>query len=166
MRFDAIIIGGGKYGMEKATLLQEQGLKCAVVSKGRSLNRPDYTRFQHAGGTLFMGDVAINPEIKDGKVICIHTQNLCDVALEADTFYLATGKFFAGGLVADMNSVYEPVFSLDVKYSENPGEWFDADFEAQQPFMSFGVITDANGNAMIGGESITNLFPIGEILSK
>lgn len=166
MRFDVIVIGGGSTGIEKAKELQAAGKKCAVISKGRSIYDSDIHGFERIGGTLLMGDQVASYVIEDGCLKSVCTVNLGDVALEADVFYLATGKFFAGGLTADMDSVCEPVFGLDVIYDHDRNNWFNASFAEPQPFMDFGVAVDSNGCAVKDGASIVNLFPIGEIIAK
>lgn len=166
MKFDAIIIGGGRSGMAKATQLQNEGLKCAVITKGRSLYGYQPEEFIKAGGTVLMGDTVTSASIESGRVTAVFTSNLGKVALRADNYYLATGKFFAGGLVADMNRVYEPVFGLDVRYEADPEKWFNEKFSEDQPFMHFGVTASADGCAVKDGEQISNLFPIGEIIAE
>lgn len=166
MKFDTIIIGGGHTGLAKAVELQQSGLKCAVISKGRSIYGSDTAAFEKIGGTVFMGDEVTSVEYGDGVIKSLSTENLREVALEADRFYLATGKFFAGGLVADMDKVYEPVFGIDVRYDSNRDNWFSEKFADPQPFMDFGVITDAEGHALKDGAPIVNLFPIGEIIAN
>lgn len=165
MKFDVIIIGGGRSGMAKATELQKGGAQCAVICKGRSLYGFDPSEFQKNGGVLLMDEV-ISGEIVDGKVVALHTAKLSDEPLTADRYFLATGKFLAGGLTSDMNGVYEPLFGLDVKYEKDPEKWFSARFTDEQPFMKFGVVTDADGCALKNSEKIVNLFPIGEIIAE
>lgn len=166
MKFDAIIIGGGHTGMAKAIELQQSGLKCAVLSKGRSIYGTDDAPFKKLGGVMFMGDEVVSAEFADGAVKSVHTEKLGEVALEADKFFLATGKFFAGGLVADMDKVYEPIFGIDVQYDEDRSKWFSEKFADPQPFMDFGVKLGTDGCALKDGAPVANLFPIGEIIAK
>lgn len=166
MKFDVIIIGGGKSGMAKATELQKAGRKCAVVSKGRSLYGPETDEYTKAGGCLLMGDEVTGYTLSGNTLKEVFTKNLQEVSLQAPEFYLATGKFFAGGLVANMDSLYEPIFGLDVKYEQDRSKWFAEHFADEQPFMKFGVVTSENGCALRGGNEIVNLFPIGEIKAE
>jgi len=165
MKFDAIIIGAGPAGMAKATELQKQGRECAIVAKGRSLYGYEPEEFLKAGGTILMGDYVIKADIVGSKVVSITTANLGEVTLEASEYYLATGKYFAGGLTAGYDKISEPIFGLDVDYEPERSKWFDKDFAAHQNFMDFGVKLSPDGCAMIDGQAITNLFPIGEIVS-
>lgn len=165
MRFDVIVIGGGRSGMAKATELASGGRKVAVVCKGRSLYGFNPSAFEAAGGVLLM-DTVVSGSIADGRVTAVFTEKLGSTPLEAAEFYLATGKFFAGGLEADMDRMYEPVFGLDVMYEEDRAKWFSEEFAAPQPFMDFGVVVSPEGCALKGGVPVVNLFPIGEILAK
>ncbi len=152
--------------MAKAVSLQKEGRNCAVICKGRSLYGFEPEEFISLGGRLLMDEV-VSCVIEDSVVKSVCTAKLgADVALCADTFYLATGKFLSGGLKSDMEKVYEPLFGLDVQYDSDCQKWSDPDFAAPQPFMSFGVKVDPDGCAIKGGEKILNLFPIGEILAK
>lgn len=164
MKFDVIVIGGGLAGMTAAYDLQFNGLKCAVVSEGRSLSNADCKDFVDFGGVVLSGDRVCDAEFEDGVLKSIRTEKLGDVALEADNFIIATGKFFSRGLVADMDKVYEPVFGLDVFYEADRTKWFDRSFSAHQPFLDFGVETDEDGHARLNGASIPNLYAAGEIL--
>ena len=152
--------------MAKALQLQKAGKNCAVFSKGRSLYGYNGEEFREMGGTVFMGDGVVRATIENGLVKAIYSENFGSIPLEADNYFLATGKFFAGGLRADMEHIYEPIFGLDVEYLKNREEWFNRDFAAHQPFLDFGVKTDAEGHAIKDGQSIKNLYPIGEILSN
>lgn len=163
MKFDAVIIGSGPAGMAKAVKLQKGGKKCLVISKGHSLYGYEPGEFEKAGGRILMGDAAVSSEITGGKVSCIRTENLGNTEICADEYWLATGRFFAGGLKSDMDRIYEPLFGLDVEYDRNPEHWFSERFADDQPFMHFGVKCSARGCALKDDEEITNLFPIGEI---
>ncbi|MBQ9463264.1 MAG: FAD-binding protein [Bacteroidales bacterium] len=164
MKFDVIIIGGGLAGMTAATALQEAGLKCAVIAEGLSLHNASRREFSTAGGTLLTGDRVTEGQFEDNRLLSVRTEKLEDVLLEADSFILATGKFFSKGIVADMDKVYEPLFGLDVEYEEDRSKWFDPSFTAPQKFLEFGVRTK-DGCALKDGKPIVNLFPAGEILS-
>jgi len=121
--------------------------------------------FDEAGGDFLMGDEAKYPEMKDGKVVSIRTENLGNVKLEADEFVLASGSFFAKGLVSTPNRIYEPVFDLDVEYDNDRNKWYDPQFFNKQNYMGYGVITDSSFKAVKGGKVIDNLFVIGSVLS-
>lgn len=164
MKFDSIIIGGTPQGFAKAVQLANSGKKTALVSNGRSLGGFDPKEFEKAGGVLFM-DRAVASEIVDGKVQAVYTQKLGSSPLKADEFYLASGRFFEGGLVADMDRMYEPVFGIDTRYEQDRSLWFSENFADPQPFMDYGVLCQG-GCAIKDGQKIVNLFPLGEIIAK
>lgn len=166
MKYDAIIIGGGYAGMSKAVELQKQGQNCLVINKGVSLYGFSPDEFESLGGTVLKSDEVVSASVQDNEVKSVFTANLGAMALEAERFFLATGKFFAGGLKSDMNSIYEPLFGLDVEYDKDSSKWFGDKFADDQPFMHFCVKTDAGGNALKDGKPIKNLFPIGDISAK
>jgi len=166
MKFDVIVIGGGQSGFREAMEAVRSGKTCAMLSEGRSINKVSYDEFTKAGGTLLLGDSAEAVSFKDGKVNYIRSHKLGDTPLEADEFILATGRFFSKGLAADMNTVRETLMGLDLDFEEDRDKWFSDDFFEDQPFMSRGVITDAEGHPFRGGEKISNVKAVGSILSK
>lgn len=121
--------------------------------------------FEEAGGSFLMGDEAKSVKMTDGSVKAIYTENLGDVALEADNFVLATGSFFSKGLVATPNRIYEPLFDLDVDFDEDRNKWYDPQFFNMQNYMGYGVTTDASFKAVKGGKTIDNLYVVGSVLS-
>jgi glycerol-3-phosphate dehydrogenase subunit B len=164
MKFDVVVIGGGLAGMTAATELQRSGLRCAVVAAGLSLHEAPRSEFKAAGGTLLAGDIVVGGKFEDGRLVCVRTDKLGDVTLEADWFILATGKYFSKGIIADMDKVYEPLFGLDVEYDEDRSKWFDPSFAAPQRFLEFGVKSEG-GCALKDGSPIKNLLPAGEVLA-
>jgi len=166
MKFDVIVIGGGQSGFAEAMEAARAGKSCALISEGRSLDKIDYDEFTRAGGTLLMGDSADSAVIKDNKVLSVRSRKLGETALEAGLYILATGRFFSKGLSADMNSVREKVFGLDLDFEEDRSKWFEEDFFAEQPFMSRGVVADAEGHPYKDGVKIENVKVVGSILSK
>ena len=164
MKFDVVVIGGGLAGMTAATELQRPGLRCAVVAAGLSLHEAPRSEFKAAGGTILAGDIVVGGEFEDGRLVCVRTDKLGDVTLEADWFILATGKYFSKGIIADMDKVYEPLFGLDVEYDEDRSKWFDPSFAAPQRFLEFGVKSEG-GCALKDGSPIKNLLPAGEVLA-
>ena len=121
-------------------------------------------RYEVLGGTYLMGDEALKAHIHDGVVHSIVTRNLDSHYLEADYFILASGGFFSKGLKSNPFQVSEPVFGLDVAYAEDRNTWYNADFKADQPYMDYGVKTDAALHGLLQGEPLKNLYVIGSIL--
>ena len=121
-------------------------------------------RFEVLGGTFLMGDEVTSAALHEGIVSSITTRNLDTARLFADHFILASGGYFSKGLAATPTQVYEPLFGLDIDYPVERKDWYDADFFAEQPFMDFGVKTDASLHAIKDGETVKNLFCIGSVL--
>ena len=165
MKFDIIIIGAGISGMSVASALQAAGRKTAVIGAGRSIHEVEVAPYERLGGTLLLGD-SVKEGVFEGDRLCaVRTVNLGSYLLEADCFVIATGKFLGRGLVADMDSVYEPLFGLDVEYEADRSRWFDPRFDAPQPFLRFGVRTDERQRPSIGGRTVENLYACGELLA-
>lgn len=122
-------------------------------------------RFIELGGTFMMGDTVERGSIVDGQIKGIVTTNHGDIELSADNYVLASGSFFSRGIIARPDSVYEPVFNVDVYFDEDRANWYQTDVFASQPYMNFGVKTDVDFHPMMQGKKIGNLYAIGSILS-
>lgn len=164
MKFDVAIIGGGLAGVTAATTLQQAGFRCVLIAEGLSLDGTSRREFRLAGGTVLQGDRVTSGIFNNNMLQGVCTEKLGDEVIYADSFVLATGKYFSRGIIADMDKVYEPVFGLDVEYDRDRGTWFNPTFSARQKFLDFGVFT-RNGRATINGEPIVNLYPAGEVLA-
>lgn len=121
--------------------------------------------FQKQGGVYMLGDSVVSGEFENGRLKSIHTLNHGDTEFEADNFIIASGSFFSKGLVANQNEVTEPVFGLDVEAASDRGQWYDRNMFNNQPYMSFGVATDADFRTSKGGATVENLYAVGAILS-
>jgi len=121
-------------------------------------------RYEVLGGTYLMGDETLSAHVHEGVVHSVVTKNLDKHYVEGNHFILATGGFFSKGLRSNPFSVFEPVFGLDVEYDTDRNAWYNPAFSADQPYMSFGVKTDADLHGLQGGEPIRNLYAIGSIL--
>ena len=121
-------------------------------------------RYQLLGGTYLMGDQAIRAHIHQDVVHSVVTRNLDSHYLEASHFILATGGLFSKGLVSNPFQIYEPVFGLDVEYAPDRNTWYNPSFLQKQPYMGYGVRTDAALHALREGRPMKNLFAIGSIL--
>lgn len=165
MKFDVIIIGGGHAGSRVACGLQDSGLKCAVITSGRSIHGSALAQFEKKGGMVLADDEITNTCIQDSKLVSVKTEKLGDVVLEAANFVIATGKFFSKGLVSDMKKVWEPIFGLDVEYSEDRTTWYTDNFADHQPFLDFGVKVDETSKPSIEGKTVNNLYAVGELLA-
>ena len=121
-------------------------------------------RYELLGGTYLMGDEALRAHIHDGVVHSIVTRNLDSHYVEAGHFILATGAFFSKGLKTNPFTVFEPVFGLDVDYDPDRNNWYDPRFSADQPYMQYGVKTDAALHGILKEKPLKNLYVIGSIL--
>jgi len=121
-------------------------------------------RYELLGGTFLMGDEALHAHVHDGVVHSIVTRNLDNHYLEARSFVLATGTFFSKGLRSNPFAIEEPVFGLDVDYATERGEWFNAAFAQDQPYMQYGVKTADGLHAVKDGQPLKNLLVAGSIL--
>lgn len=112
-----------------------------------------------------LGDTVERADVKDGEVKAVYTVNHSDIPMTADNYVLATGSFFSRGIIARPDSVYEPIFDLDVLYDADRSKWYDADVFAPQNYMTFGVITTADFHAIRKGDVLPNLYAVGSVLS-
>ncbi len=122
-------------------------------------------RFEALGGMFLNGDKAVKGYLSGNVLKSIETQKLEGSKLEAENFVLATGSFMGRGLVSDYEKVYEPVLGLDVDFIADRAQWTrDNVFEAQ-PYMEFGVKTDAQLHVSKEGKTLTNVYAAGQVLS-
>ncbi len=121
-------------------------------------------RYQLLGGTYLSGDEAVQAHIHEGVVHSIVTRNLDSHYLEGDNFILATGGMFSKGLRSNPFQVYEPVMGLDVEFAPDRNSWYNPAFAQDQPYMGYGVKTDAALHPLQDGEPVKNLYAVGSIL--
>jgi len=165
MKFEVIIIGGGRAGSKVALALQEAGIRTAVISSGRSIHEVNCSEFTRRGGIAFNGDTVTSAIVEESRMTKIMTCNLGSFPLEADWFVMSTGKFLSRGLRAGMVDIEEPVLGLDLSYDEDRDTWFDPDFTKKQNFLDIGVKTDRHFHPSIKGKTVSNLFVCGELLA-
>lgn len=121
-------------------------------------------RYEALGGTFMASDEVLKAHIHEGKVHSVATRNLDNHFIEADNFILATGGYFSKGLRSNPFGISEPVFGLDVEFNENRSAWYNPEFAGDQPYMKFGVKTDASLRALREGKPLDNVFAIGSVL--
>lgn len=133
--------------------------------------------FIELGGTLLNGDHVVQGEFSyedkqtsepaHYRLNRIFTKNHGDFPLQAKHFVLATGSFFSQGLKANVESMIEPIFGLDIAQSNQRTDWYHHDFFSAQshPFLSMGVSTNTHFNAIKSGHIVDNLYCTGAILS-
>jgi glycerol-3-phosphate dehydrogenase, anaerobic, B subunit len=123
-------------------------------------------RFEVLGGTFLMGDEVTSAALHEGIVSSITTRNLDTVRLFADNFILASGGFFSKGLASTPTQVYEPLVRPGHQFLGGPERLVRRRLFAAQPYMDFGVKTDAELHPFKDGEPVRNLFAIGSILGN
>lgn len=163
MKYDVVILGGGRAGLSAASKLSAAGRKVLVLGGGRSLYTKGLLRSDNF--QLLRGVFACRGEFSGNRLLRVFADKLSGTPIEADFFILATGKFFSRGLVSTMDGIFEPVFGCDVSYDRDRSLWTDPDFFAPQPFEQYGLVCDDAGRVSIGGNTVSNLFAAGEILA-
>ncbi len=121
-------------------------------------------RFNQLGGIFMPGDKVLRAQFDGQRILGVYTRNHSDIPLRARQVVLASGSFFSNGLVATREQIVEPVFGLDVWDDADRGAWSRADFFAPQPYLQFGVKTDAGQRALRAGRPLENLYAIGAVL--
>ena len=121
-------------------------------------------RYEELGGTFLAGDEVVSAQVFGDEVLSVATRNLGSHCLEAGSFLLASGAYFSKGLKASPLDITEPVFGLDVEHAADRGAWYDPDFNADQPYLRFGVRTDASLRALRAGRPLANLYAAGSVL--
>ena len=121
-------------------------------------------RYEELGGTYLAGDEVVSAHIFGDEVRSVATRNLDSHFLEAGSFLLASGAYFSKGLKASPFDITEPIFGLDVEQAADRAAWYDPDFNADQPYLRFGVRTDASLRALRAGRPVANLYAAGSVL--
>ena len=123
-------------------------------------------RYEVLGGTYLMGDRVTGAHVYEDVVQNVVTKHLDRHYLEADHFILASGSFFSKGLSSNPFKIYEPLFELDMDYNTDRNAWYDPSFANHQPYLGFGVKTDANLQPCRKDVPVKNLYVIGSILGE
>ena len=123
-------------------------------------------RYEVLGGTYLMGDRVTGAHVYENVVQNVVTKHLDRHYLEAGHFILASGGFFSKGLISNPFKIYEPLFELDMDYDTDRNAWYDPTFANHQPYLHFGVKTDASLRPCRKGVPVKNLYVIGSILGE
>jgi glycerol-3-phosphate dehydrogenase subunit B len=85
----------------------------------------------------------------------------------ADGFVLATGRFIGGGLKADEERIFEPLFNLPVFQPRSRDHWFSNSFFNGHPIHQAGILTDSSFRPVDekGGQLLDNVWITGSILA-
>ena len=123
-------------------------------------------RYEVLGGTYMMGDRVTGAHVYENVVQNVVTKHLDRHYLEAGHFILASGGFFSKGLISNPFKIYEPLFELDMDYDTDRNAWYNPTFANHQPYLRYGVRTDANLRPFRKGVPLKNLYAIGSILGE
>jgi glycerol-3-phosphate dehydrogenase subunit B len=87
----------------------------------------------------------------------------------ADRYILATGRFIEGGLEADTEKVFEPIFNLPVHQPKSRKDWFEKHFftDSPHPIHRAGILIDSSFRPVGETENLIseNLWAAGSILA-
>jgi len=85
----------------------------------------------------------------------------------ADRFILATGRFIGGGLKADEEKIFEPLFNLPVLQPGSRDHWFANSFFNGHPIHQAGILTDPSFRPVdqTGEQLLNNVWIAGSILA-
>ena len=85
----------------------------------------------------------------------------------AERFILATGRFIGGGLKADEEKIYEPLFNLPVAQPKSREDWFKKSFFNSHPIHQAGILTDSSFRPVDqqGEQILENVWIAGSILA-
>ncbi len=121
------------------------------------------------GGEFLLGINVVDGEISGGRVTHIRTESASRLLTHrADTFVLATGSIFGGGVDTALNgSAHEPIFGLPVLAPSDRHQWFTQKFTGGQPVAEAGVRVNARMNPVQDDGSVIaeNLFIAGAQLA-
>ncbi|MEG6584321.1 anaerobic glycerol-3-phosphate dehydrogenase subunit GlpB [Dendrosporobacter sp. 1207_IL3150] len=94
-------------------------------------------------GVTIIEKAAINRAIiENGKCIAVETKGLDRVrTYSAESYILATGGFYGGGLIAEPGRVVEPIFNLPVEAPDQQEKWSNEVLfsNQKQPFAQIGI---------------------------
>jgi glycerol-3-phosphate dehydrogenase subunit B len=122
------------------------------------------------GVRIVIGFSGMTPLSEPGRILGFSLGNSrTSPTYRANSFVLATGKFFGGGMDSDRERVYETLLGLPVRHPPSRKEWFNTRLLTPkgQPFNSFGVEVDNELRPIdFSGKVIFhNLFAAGGILA-
>ena len=87
----------------------------------------------------------------------------------SDRYILATGRFIGGGLKANEEKIFEPIFNLPVFQPKSREEWFQKSFlsDSPHPIHQAGILTDPSFRAVDEKDEwiLENVWIAGSILS-
>jgi glycerol-3-phosphate dehydrogenase subunit B len=120
--------------------------------------------------TFLLGNSISKAILKGNRCEGVHVLNPpVSNSYSADRYILATGRFVGGGLVADQEKIFEPIFNLPVAQPKSREDWFRKSFFNDSPHSvhQAGILTDSSLRPIDEkGESVLeNVWVAGSILA-
>lgn len=108
--------------------------------------------------------------VENGKCLAVVTQNSDrERSYSAQSFILANGGFYGGGLLAEPGKAVEPIFHLPVKAPANQTQWSNPRLfsRQQQPFAKIGIAVDSTLRPLAedGSLALENVYIAGRSLA-
>jgi glycerol-3-phosphate dehydrogenase subunit B len=95
------------------------------------------------GVTFLLGHSVLKADLNGKRCRSIEVSHPpLSQSYSADRFILATGRFIGGGLKADGEKIFEPLFNLPVLQPESRDNWFANSFFNGHPVHQAGILTD------------------------
>jgi glycerol-3-phosphate dehydrogenase subunit B len=92
------------------------------------------------------------------------------ISYSADRYILATGRFIGGGLKANNETIFEPIFNLPLSQPPLREDWFRNSFfgDLPHPIYQAGILTDASFQSVDERETLAleNVWVAGSILAN
>ncbi len=122
------------------------------------------------GVTFLLGHFISKAILKGTRCEGVHVLNPpVSNFYSADCYILATGRFIGGGLVADKEKIFEPIFNLPVAQPKSREDWFRKSFfdDLSHPIHQTGIRTDSSLRPIDekGGLALENVWVAGSILA-
>jgi len=120
-------------------------------------------------GVTFLLGHSVSKPILDGKrcqgIEVSHPP--LSQSYSADRFILATGRFIGGGLKADEEKTFEPIFNFPVAQPNSREDWFKKSFFDSHPIHQAGILTDSSFQPTDerGERVLENVWIAGSILA-
>jgi glycerol-3-phosphate dehydrogenase subunit B len=120
------------------------------------------------GVTFLLGHSVLKANLRGKRCEAIEVSHPpLSQSYSADRFILATGRFIGGGLKADEEKLFEPLFNLPVLQPGSRDNWFANSFFNSHPIHQAGISTDSSFQPVNekGEHLLDNVWIAGSILA-
>ena len=120
------------------------------------------------GVTFLLGHSVLKPNLNAKRCERIEVSHPpLSQSYSADRFILATGRFIGGGLKADEENIFEPLFNLPLLQQGSRDNWFANSFFNSHPIHQAGILTDSSFRPVNekGEQLLDNVWITGSILA-